>query len=322
MQYGRRTGARGDVPVERPASTREHVDTSREAAVDRLDRKDLKNAPFDVALRGYDKRQVDERIRFLAAELGAAEHALRATQARAAALENELYQVRSGPGGVHPGPSPGGSGPAEAAAADASFGARVEKILKMADEEAREVRDQASADASALIEQARSEAEEHGKRAAQEAASRQAEAEKATASAAYEADQLRKTAGQEADQLRRTAAKEAEDVRKVARAQAAQLVEQARVEADRLVGSATESAQHRERASAQELQRLSQLRDQVNAELYRAKNVLDNFFPAKPAASQPGTSQPAKSPAGTSPAAKSPAADDGRVEHDAQPSRR
>ena len=45
--------------------------------MDRLDRKDLKDAAFDVALRGYDKRQVDERLRFLSAELAAADNALR-----------------------------------------------------------------------------------------------------------------------------------------------------------------------------------------------------------------------------------------------------
>ncbi|MGH3911297.1 MAG: hypothetical protein ACRDRM_10765 [Pseudonocardiaceae bacterium] len=270
--------------------------------MDRLDRKDLKDAPFDVVLRGYDKRQVDERLRFLSGELAAAEHALRATQSRAASLENELSHVRSGSGGARTGAT--GPGPGEAVA-DNSFGARVEKILMMAEEEAREVRNQADAEAAALVERARSEADELGKRAAQETASRQAEAEKASAAAAYESDQLRKTAAQEAEKLRRNAAQEAEEVRKVARAQAAQLVEQARVEADRLVGSATESAQHRERASAQELQRLSRLRDQVNAELYRAKNVLDSFFPA--ASGPPG---PAK------------AGENGVVEQDDQSSRR
>ena len=50
--------------------------------MDRLDRKDLKDAAFDVVLRGYDKRQVDERLRFLGAELTAADSALRAVGER------------------------------------------------------------------------------------------------------------------------------------------------------------------------------------------------------------------------------------------------
>ncbi|MGH4014303.1 MAG: hypothetical protein ACRDSL_10320 [Pseudonocardiaceae bacterium] len=243
--------------------------------MDRLDRKDLKDAPFDVALRGYDKRQVDERIRFLAAELAAAEHALRAAQARAAALEEEVNQMRSGAGASGPG---AGSG-ASRAGSDAGFGARVEKILLIAEEEAREARSQAGAEAAALVEQARAEAEKRRKRAAAEIVARQAEAEKVGAAATEEAEQLRKAAAQEAEQLRKAAAQEADEVRKTARGQAARLVEQARIEADRLVASATASAGQRERASAQEVQRLAQLRDQVNAELYRAKNVLDGLFP-------------------------------------------
>ncbi|MGH3794723.1 MAG: hypothetical protein ACRDSP_07515 [Pseudonocardiaceae bacterium] len=244
--------------------------------MDRLDRTDLQDAAFDVALRGYDKRQVDERIRFLAAELGAAEHALRAAQARAAMLEDEVHQVRSGSNGTGPTSGPGGSG------LENSFGARVEKILMMAEEEAREIRGQASGEATAMVDQARAEAEEQHRRIGQEIAARQAEAEKVGTTAAQEAAQLRQSAAHEADKLRQAAAQEADEVRKGARAQAAQLVEQARMEADRLVGSATESAQQRERSSGHELQRLSRLRDQVNAELYRAKSVLDGFFPTAP----------------------------------------
>lgn len=240
--------------------------------MDRLDRNDLRNASFDVAMRGYDKRQVDERIRLLGGELAAAEHALRATQARAASLEAELKQLRSGAGGA-PGGGAGGR-------ADSHFGARVEKILLTAEQEAREIRSQAGAEATALLEQARAESKELRTRAAKELATQQAEAEKISKAATQEADQLRHAAGQEAEQLRTVAAKEAEEVRKAARGQAGQLVEQARIEADRLVSSATESSGQRERACAQEMQRLSRLRDQVNAELYRAKNLLDGFFPA------------------------------------------
>jgi cell division septum initiation protein DivIVA len=224
----------------------------REGSVDRLDRKDLKDAPFDLVLRGYDKRQVDERLRFLGAELAAAEDALWISQARAATLEVEMNQVRS-----------------ESGSADSSFGARVEKILLLAEEEASAVRGEAGAEAAALLGAARAEADEQRRQVAQELAARQAEAEK-----------IRTEAAQQADQLCQAAAHEADEMRKVARGQAAQLVEQARAEADRLLASANESAQQRERASAQELHRLSRVRDQINAELYRAKNLLDGLFPA------------------------------------------
>ncbi|MGH3916188.1 MAG: DivIVA domain-containing protein [Pseudonocardiaceae bacterium] len=245
--------------------------------MDRLDRKDLRTATFDVAMRGYDKRQVDERIRLLSGELAAAEHALRVAHARAGSLEAELHQLRS---------TGGGSG----VRAEHHFGARVEKILLTAEEEAREIRSQAGAEAVTLLEQARVEAAEHRTRVAQEIAAQQTEAERLGKAAALEAEQLRQAATQEAEQLRNTAtkevdqlrtvaAKDVEEVRKASHGQAAQLVEQARIEADRLVAGAAESAGQRERASVQEMQRLSRLRDQVNAELYRAKNLLDGFFP-------------------------------------------
>lgn len=234
--------------------------------MDRLNRKDLRNATFDVVLRGYDKRQVEERIRLLSGELAAAEHALRATQARVGSLDAEVNQLRSSSGG-------GGR-------ADAHFGARVEKILLTAEQEARDIRVQAGAEVTALVEQARTESKERRARAAQEITAQQAEAEKLSKAAAQESEQLRQAAAQEADQLRTSAAKEAEEVRNAARGQAGQLLEQARIDADRLIATATESAGQRERAIAQETQRLSRLRDQVNAELYRAKNLLDGFFPA------------------------------------------
>jgi hypothetical protein len=52
--------------------------------MDRFDRKDLTDTAFDIVLRGYDKRQVEERLRFLGAELMAAEDAHRATTQRVA----------------------------------------------------------------------------------------------------------------------------------------------------------------------------------------------------------------------------------------------
>jgi cell division septum initiation protein DivIVA len=196
--------------------------------VERWDRKDLQDAPFDVALRGYDRRQVDERIRLLCAELDATEQALRAAQQRVVTLEDEVNQVRSGTG-------PGGR----------AFGARVEKILLTAEQEAREGRDQARAEAAALVEQAKAEADK---------------------------------------------------VRKTARGEAGRLVEQARIEAERLVAMATESAQQREQVSAQELQRLSGLQDQISVELHRAKSVLDGFF-SGPVIGDAGHPAPAGHPA-------------------------
>ncbi len=182
----------------------------------RSDRRDVTDTAFDVVLRGYDKRQVDERLRFLGSELVAARHELQAAGQRVAMLEDALSQARSGG-------EPGGDG---------QFGARVEKILKLAEDEAREVR---------------------------------------------------AAAGAQADELSRAATADAQKVGKAARAEADQLVSQARTEAERLVAAATDIAAQRERSSAHELHQLSRLQEEINADLYRVKDVLDSLFGASDA---------------------------------------
>jgi cell division septum initiation protein DivIVA len=220
--------------------------------MDRLDRKDVKNTAFDVVLRGYDKRQVDERFRFLCSELTAAENALQAATQRAAMLEDALNEARSASGGEPPGQKDQMSLP--------DFGARIEKILTLAQDEAREVRAQADAAAAALVEQARAEADQI----------RQA--------VTAEVGQIRQAVTVETDELFSAAAADAEKVSKAAHSKAEQLLAQARAEAERLVTVATDTAQRRERSSAHELHQLSRLHDEINADLYRAKEVLDGLF--------------------------------------------
>ncbi|MGH3783712.1 MAG: hypothetical protein ACRDRO_24595 [Pseudonocardiaceae bacterium] len=130
-------------------------------------------------------------------------------------LENALSEARSIPAG-----EPSG---------DSNFGARVEKILKLTEDEAREVRSHAEAAATALVEQARADAAEVGK---------------------------------------------------VASAEAEQLVTQASAQAHRLVAAATDAARQREQSSAHEVHQLSRLREEINADLYRAKEALDSLFGA------------------------------------------
>jgi cell division septum initiation protein DivIVA len=210
--------------------------------VDRVVRMNVKDVAFDVVLWGYEKRQVDERLHVLGAELAAAKNALQAAQERVATLEYEVSRSRSG-GDPQP---------------ESNFGARVGKILTLAEEEAREVRNQADAAAAALVEQARAEVAAQRQRAEQEAAAWRAEA----------------------DQIRKSVAREADEVYKAARVEAEQLVAQARTEADWLVTTATEHVQQREQANMHELHQLSRLRDEINAELYRAKEALDGLFGA------------------------------------------
>ncbi|MPZ64118.1 MAG: hypothetical protein GEU83_00855 [Pseudonocardiaceae bacterium] len=85
---------------------------------------------FDIVLRGYDREQVDERLRFLGDELATAEQALAAARERTAGLEEELASARGELERRVPDP-------------DVGFGNRVEKILRLAEEEAAEIRQRA-----------------------------------------------------------------------------------------------------------------------------------------------------------------------------------
>jgi cell division septum initiation protein DivIVA len=222
--------------------------------MDRLDRKDLSDAAFDVVLRGYDKRQVDERLRFLGAELMAVEDARWAADQRVAMLEEALNRAQSPPNGE---PS-----------AEVNFGARVEKILKLAEDEASEVRNQAEAAAVNLVDQARAQVAELRQRAEQEIAAWRTEANR---EAAEQDDALRRRFS-ELDSTRHEVERD--------RIAADQLVAQARTEAERLVAAAAEAAQQRERSSAHELHQLSRLQEEINGDLYRVKDLLDSLFGA------------------------------------------
>ncbi|MDQ3885709.1 MAG: DivIVA domain-containing protein [Actinomycetota bacterium] len=127
-------------------------------------RTDPGGATFDIVLRGYDRRQVDERLRFLGAELAAAEQALGAAQERTAEVEDELARVRLEVGMREP--------------ATPVFGDRVERILRLAAEEAEEVRNRAAEEATATVREARLEAQRLLAEANAVAKQRQEEAER------------------------------------------------------------------------------------------------------------------------------------------------
>jgi cell division septum initiation protein DivIVA len=204
--------------------------------MDRFDRKDLTDTAFDVVLRGYDKRQVEERLRFLGAELLAAQDARQATTQRVAMLEEALNRAQSPPSDEPPG--------------EVNFGARVEKILKLAEDEAAEVRSQAEAAAMALVDQARSQVTELRQRAEQEIAAWRTEANRQAAEQdsalrrrSSELDSTRHEVEQESERIRAQAHAEAEQVRTALAAEVDQLRTAARAEAEELLSEATAEAE-------------------------------------------------------------------------------
>uniref|UniRef100_UPI0015F0230A DivIVA domain-containing protein n=1 Tax=Pseudonocardia pini TaxID=2758030 RepID=UPI0015F0230A len=108
---------------------------------------------FLTSLRGYDRQQVDEfvqtrgreldRLRSEVAELG---QRVRQANDHAQATERENRELRAR---------------TPQAPAEEGFGFRAEKLLRLAEQEATEVRDNANRESATLLEKARTEAEQH-----------------------------------------------------------------------------------------------------------------------------------------------------------------
>ncbi len=167
---------------------------------------------FSTALRGYHHRQVDERIAVLTEQADA-------QRIRAEAAESDLSaaldQLRNTPQGGD---------------ADRGFGVRVEKLLRLAETEAAEVRTTAAQEATTLIEQARVDAQAHRG---------EVENELTASAASVDQDNASRTARlndreQEIDDQLAAAREQAAAIRAEADRDAAQVCEQAERELDRL----------------------------------------------------------------------------------------
>jgi cell division septum initiation protein DivIVA len=151
--------------------------------------------PFDTVLRGYERRQVDDfvaksndEIIRLKEDLAEAQRQRRLATEHAEATERELRELQ------------GKSPPAEPIAVEDSFGFRAEKLLRMADQEAADMRACATRDAQAVEAAARRRAEEQLRAA--EAQAKEIRA-RASEEASEEAASRQKQVSQEAARLDR-----------------------------------------------------------------------------------------------------------------------
>jgi len=199
---------------------------------------------FLTSLRGYDRQQVDEflqdqtreldRLRSEVAELG---QRLRQANEHAQATERENRELRNR---------------APQAPAEEGFGFRAEKLLRLAEAEATEVRENVTRESATILEKARTEAEQHrhqveqqliarGSQLEQQAAARNAELTEREqqiadqlAAAREQADQVTEAATRTSERLRREAEAAAADTRQRAERAARVLQEQAEQEVERL----------------------------------------------------------------------------------------
>lgn len=221
-------------------------------------------ARFVTVMRGYDRTEVDEHLRVAErrvarqrAELAASEERRRRAEEHAATLETEIRKVRARLDSA-------------SAPADGGFGVRAERLLRLAEQEAAELRTAAGREVATVRQEARADAERHrheverdliarsasfDERAAQRTAELQQReqqlADQQTAVRA-ETEALQAAAQRAADQYRQRVEADAEEVRARAVADAAKIREQA----------------------GEEVTRLSALENDVRAELGRLVAVL------------------------------------------------
>ncbi len=216
------------------------------------------DAPFEVVWRGYDRDQVDRHVQDLARRLEAERQRAELTEKDLRRAQTELVNLRRAPG----------------ADESHSFGHRVEKILRMADLEAGEIRRKAGDEASDLMEKARVEAEAYRHDAErqlivrashldQEAARRNAAIQEREAEVAAELA----AAKQRSDELRSDAEREAAQVRKHAETQAGQLRAQAEKAAQEQRDLATREVNHLVKVQDEARSGIRRLHEMLAAEL-------------------------------------------------------
>jgi cell division septum initiation protein DivIVA len=226
--------------------------------------------PFDTALRGYERRQVDDfvaarskEVARLKSQLADERRQRQAATERADAAATELREVRAR--SAH-----------EPADPQESFGFRAEKLLRMAEQEAVEIRSNASRESASIIEQARKEAEQHRHEVEQTLISRASLLEQ---QAAQRSSELQEREQQVADQL--AAAREQADQMHAAASRAAERLRQESEAAAEETRARAEAAAQRQRDSAaQEIARLTALQQDVRSELARLAEVLTNELAA------------------------------------------
>jgi hypothetical protein len=226
---------------------------------------------FDTVLRGYERRQVDEfvvernkELAWLKMELAEAHRQRRLATEHAEGTEKELREVRAS------------SAHSEPASIEDSFGYRAEKLLRMAEQEAAEVRSQASRESAGIVEQARTEAEKHRHEVEQSLIARASLLEQ---QAAQRTAELQEREQQISDQL--SAAREQADQLHAAAVRAADRLQEESIAAAEETKLRAETAAKRQLdQAAQEIARLSALQTDVRSELGRLAQMLANELAA------------------------------------------
>ncbi len=256
---------------------------------------------FDVALRGYDRNQVDARIAELTRQLVAAGEQNRATAARLAEqqrraehAERQLREAHAGPArhaaAQQGGNDNGGQG----------FGYRAERILRMAEAEAHETRSAAAKEAGELLERARAEAEVHRHEIEQNLIMRATALDQKATEVSTALREREQAAAAELSSARG----EAESVRAQARHEMEQARRNVEIVARDIRAQAERWAEQHRAAVTREVARLVELRDTLQRDLGAvSENLLAGLGGAdrRAAGEQPDPAAPGPNPSGNQP---------------------
>jgi cell division septum initiation protein DivIVA len=209
---------------------------------------------FDLVRRGYDRAQVDEQLDALRAALEQAQRAAQTAEHHANMTETELREATEQ------------LNVQRDERQESSFGFRVEKIIRLAEEEAREIRSQAANDAEAH----RSAVEQQLAKRTQAIQEQQVRLDEEHAAAMADIRTQRTEAEQHAKAMREKAQAEADRLR----AETTAAITRQRAEADQVL------AARRHEVEVQ-IAQLKEVRDELRVDLKRLHDMLGDFIDKK-----------------------------------------
>ena len=235
---------------------------------------------FDIVRRGYDRDQVDAQLRELRERLAAAESSRQTAEHHARATEDELRAART---------QGGAAAPEAAPISQESFGFRAEKILRLAEHEAADVRGRAASEATQLVEKARADAERHRHEVEQSLIARSAELDQEAAQRNVALQEREQQTAATLAAARDEAARITDDAEKAAEA----LLTEARGRAEEISRRSEQDLRRRRESAEQELRRIGTTHDGVRAEMARLHKMLGGELGASDKSTTPPSPRPA-----------------------------
>jgi cell division septum initiation protein DivIVA len=209
---------------------------------------------FEVQLRGYSRRQVDEFVARCRSQVRELEERLGRSLDETEQLRQETQTLRQAALGNKP--------------AHEEVSERISQILKLADDEAKAQKNRADGDIKKQLSDAQQEADRSRKEAREQAehmlTAAQEQAERAIAAARAEADKTRTTARAEADHLTADAHKKADNALSAAKAQAKQTLDEATARAAAIHDGAERRLNLLSTRHAETIRRLTDILDGVS----------------------------------------------------------